>query len=332
MLLRTLIVSLAALFGATELASAGAAIGREAVSPMSRNTISQVNLSSFRDCADGCPEMIPLSPGNFQMGSVEGEQGQEKMLATMRKYSMPRHLVIIGYRFAMGKYDVTRAQFATFVHATGYRWTADCTGYATRSEFSYAPSGLDWHNPGFPQTDHDPVVCVNWDDVHAYLMWLSIKTRQHYRLPSEAEWEYSSRSGTSTQRYWGNGTAEACRYANVEDITYLSVKRIQLSAVDHFDCSDGYVYTSPVGTFLPNGFGLYDMLGNVEQLTEDCWNYDYFGAPSDGSAWLSGDCVPRVTRGGSFKSPPTVVRYSYRSSIPSFIRSDSVGFRVARNL
>lgn len=305
--------------------------------PAGANASSDTTVSApgatFRDCTDGCPEMVAIGPGSFQMGPTEGEEEREKTTDRERTYSAPRHLVTIGYKFALGKYDVTRAEFSAFVRETGYQAGSDCRGYATSLEASPASAlpGMNWRNPGFPQTDRDPVVCVNRDDVHAYLSWLSEKTRRHYRLPSEAEWEYVARAGTSSSRYWGDGTADACRYANVADVTYASARKIKPEAGRYFDCSDGYVYTSPVGSFLPNGFGLYDTLGNVFQLVEDCLNYDYHDAPTDGSAWLSGDCIPRMARGGSYRKLPKVVRSAFRFNIPGFIRSDEFGFRVARD-
>ena len=326
------ILALTTLFGVAGLSIINAAAnGGTVFSPAGRTSIA-VHASAFRDCADVCPEMVAINPGSYQMGSTAEEEVRENVFPLGRAYPTPNHLVQIGHRFALGKYDVTRGEYAAFVHDTGYHALANCTGYAVQERFNQTPSGFDWRNPGFPQTDRDPVVCVNWDDIHAYMVWLSERTHHHYRLPNEAEWEYAVRAGTSTLRYWGDSLADACHQANVEDLTYLRSKKIQPSMVDHFDCSDGYVYTSPVGSFRPNGFGLYDAFGDVEQFVEDCWNYNYSGAPSNGTAWLTGDCVLRVTRGGSFRSPPKLVRAAYRSNLPNFIRSDNVGFRVAKDL
>lgn len=289
--------------------------------------------SIFRDCTEDCPEMVVIGPGNYQMGSTKAEQAQEKA-DRQQIHSIPRHLVTIGYAFALGKYDVTRAEFSAFVRDTGYQIGSDCSGF--HSTLASAPPSepprVNWRDPGFRQTDRDPVVCVSWDDAQAYLAWLSRKTHRQYRLPSEAEWEYAARAGTSTLRYWGDAAADACRYANVADLTHLTARKIQPESNPDVDCSDGYAYTSPVGSFPPNPFGLYDMLGNVFQLTEDCLNYNYFGAPSDGSAWLSGVCVPRMSRGGSYATHITGVRAAYRSNLPTFYRADETGFRIARDL
>jgi len=287
----------------------------------------------FQDCADGCPEMVVIGPGRFEMGAAEGEDEREQTRDFERARTAPRHSVVIGYKFALGKYDVTRAEFSAFARETGYQVHGACAGYR-------AAVGLPvtWRDPGYPQTDRDPVVCVSWNDAQAYLAWLSQKTHQRYRLPSEAEWEYAARAGTATTRYWGDGTVEACRYANVADLTHLGQWKFQPKPNRSFDCSDGYVHTSPVGSFLPNAFGLYDMLGNVHQLTEDCWNESYVGAPSDGSPWLydtffSRDCIAvRVMRGRDVATLPTGVRAAYRRDRYDASPSDSAGFRVARDL
>jgi formylglycine-generating enzyme required for sulfatase activity len=281
--------------------------------------------STFKDCADGCPEMVVIPSGSFDMGAANGEDDRARTSDFARSFTAPRHHVAIGHPFALGKYDVTRAEFAMFVRETGYRLDSDCRG------FKYETS-LDWQAPGYPQTDRDPVVCVTWKDAQAYVDWLGRKTHQRYRLPTEAEWEYAARAGTSTARYWGDGAAEACRYANIGDITYLQARLMTPTPDQDFACSDGYAYTSPVGSFLPNGYGLYDMLGNVAQLTQDCWHFSYDGAPSDGSAWLDDYCVPRVTRGGSFLHNARGARAAERENVPDFIPTNEIGFRVARDL
>jgi formylglycine-generating enzyme required for sulfatase activity len=156
------------------------------------------------------------------------------------------------------------------------------------------------------------VVCVNWNDAQAYAKWLSEKTGQGYRLPSEAEWEYAARAGSTTARYFADDTI--CEFANVRD---RSAKQIY-SAGQFFDCDDGFVHTAPVGTFPPNGFGLYDVLGNVWQWVEDCWTPSYAGAPADGSASWSTNERGAYTLG-------------FRASSPPGWRFDVFGFRVARD-
>jgi sulfatase modifying factor 1 len=290
--------------------------------------------ATFQDCQDSCPEMIVIGPGSFNMGLTEDEETKSGLTKLEKALSLPRHPVTIQYKFAIGKFDITRAEFATFVQETGYQTVKDCPGYATTLKAVPASelASVTWATPGFIQTDRDPVVCVNWQDVSAYLEWISSKTGHHYRLPTEAEWEFVARAGSSASQYWGDQNTNACRYANVADLDFLKTRDIEPADGRYFNCVDGYPYTSPGGSFLPNSFGVYDMLGNVFQMTEDCLNYSYIGAPSDGSAWLNGDCVPRVTRGGSYRMVPKVVRFSFRFNLPSFIRSDDTGFRLARDL
>ena len=291
--------------------------------------------TTFQDCSVDCPVMISIGPGSFQMGSTVAEEEKEKITGLAPTYPTPRHLVSIHYEFALGKFDVTRAEFAAFVRETHYRSGDDCIGYVTGARFSPGSTGLNWRNPGFGQTDRDPVVCVNWADAHAYLAWLSSRTKERYRLSSESEWEYAARAGSTVSRYWGDRITEACLYADVRDISFLSKAKLQPGLGDHFDCSDGYPYTAPVGEFRPNEFGLYDMLGNVRQLTEDCWNHgfthSYVGAPADGSAWTSQVCMYGVTRGASFDETPSYERVSFRSYQALEIRSNTSGFRVARS-
>ncbi|MGB7466858.1 MAG: SUMF1/EgtB/PvdO family nonheme iron enzyme, partial [Candidatus Acidiferrum sp.] len=171
---------------------------------------------------------------------------------------------------------------------------------------------------------------VSWDDAQAYVAWLSAKTGHVYRLPTEAEWEYAARAGTTTARYFSDNPAELCRYTNVGDLDY-SEQHPGDSGVNRA-CRDGYVFTSPVGSFPPNQFGLYDMLGNVLNWNEDCSNANYSGAPTDGTAWQSGDCGRRVVRGGSWDASLSVVRSANRRGIPTFYRTTTFGFRVARTL
>ena len=259
--------------------------------------------SVFRDCKD-CPLMRVLPAGGFIMGSPEREAGRGSAEG-------PRHRVVIPRPFAIGLYDVTRAQFAVFARETGYAGDPKC----------------DWRSPrvrGQPmdQSNMDPVVCVSWSDAEAYAKWLSSKARHTYRLPSEAEWEYAARAGSRSATPWGNGDArEFANYGSEQCCAAFASGR------------DRWLYTSPVGSFRPNRFGLYDMLGNVWQRTEDCGHANYSGAPRDGSAWLSGgDCTTRVVRGGAWFSSFDQLRSAVRAADPADFRKNDIGFRVARSL
>lgn len=181
----------------------------------------------------------------------------------------PQHLVTIESPFAVGVYEVTFAEWDACVNAGG------CRGHS--------PDDMGWGRGRIP------VTTVSWDDAWEYTAWLSELTGEAYRLLSEAEWEYVARAGTRTERYWGDDASEQCRYANGDD--------------EAVSCSDGYEYAAPVGSFQANAFWLHDVLGNLWEWTEDCWNDDYTGAPTDGSAWRVGDCSQRVQRGGSLGGP-----------------------------
>lgn len=281
---------------------------------------------SFHDCAADCPEMVMIPPGSFLMGSPPGDahqgaQGEEQ----------PQHRVTISYPFAVGKYEVTRDQYAAFARDTRL---ADPDGCNVHEPPRWPTiMGLNWHNTGFPQTGRDPVVCVSWLEAQAYTKWLSHKTGRKYRLLSEAEWEYADRAGTDTQAYWGDDPSVACRYANGVDAT-LTERFPKGKWEDRVPCHDGYVFTAPAGSFRPNAFGLYDMEGNAFEWVEDCWSDNYQGAPSDGSARTQAeDCSNRVNRGGSWTAMPTGLRSAHRG-VDDFqmTRVVDLGFRVARTL
>jgi formylglycine-generating enzyme required for sulfatase activity len=258
---------------------------------------------TFIDCA-GCPTMRVLPAGRFLMGSPDSEPGRSASEG-------PRHRVTIRHPFAMSIGDVTRDQFAAFARDTHYASDPKC----------------DWRSPraaGKPisQSDRDPVVCVSWSDAEAYAQWLSAKTGHHYRLPSEAEWEYAARAGSASARPWGRASARAfANYGSEQCCAAFAAGR------------DRWLYTSPMGSFPANAFGLYDMLGNVWQRTEDCGHDDYAGAPADGSAWTSGgDCSTRLVRGGAWFSPLDGLRSSVRAADPAAFRKSDIGFRVVRSL
>jgi formylglycine-generating enzyme required for sulfatase activity len=186
-------------------------------------------------------------------------------------------------------------------------------------------AGKSWRDLNFRQGENEPVVCVSWDDSQAYIEWLNRETGKKYRLPTEAEWEYAARGGTTASRYWGENPDQACGYANVAD---QSAKRKNSGWTVH-DCDDGYAETAPVGSFKPNGFGLHDMLGNVWEWNQDRWHEDYKGAPNDGGAWETGGSSIRVFRGGSWSLNPWFCRSAYRNGLDPDYRIDYLGFRLA---
>ena len=254
------------------------------------------------------------------MGSPFYEQGRTENEG-------PVHEVTIAVPFAIGVYEVTVAEFGRFVDQTGYSAENWCStfegGVAARADRS-------WRSPGFGQGGRHPVVCVSWNDAQAYAAWVSLETGEEYRLPSESEWEYAARAGTATARYWGEGEAGQCRHANSGDASLKQRHSDWLWPVA--SCRDGHVHTAPVGSFAANGWELHDVLGNVSEWTEDCWNGGYGNEPSDGSAWEYGDCERRVLRGGSWSDEPRLLRSADRSGYSTGNRVSDLGFRVARTL
>lgn len=276
---------------------------------------------TFRDCPD-CPEMVVVPAGRFRMGSPATEAGRNRNEGD-------RHEVVIPAPFAVGKYEITRGQFSEFVRATGHEMSKGCWAFNSRATAWLRDSGRSWLEPGFTQTDQHPVVCVSWEDARAYVKWLSGKTGKHYRLLTEAEWEYATRANTVTARYWRDPVQQACEFANVAD---QQAKR-QYPGWSAFDCDDRFAETAPVGSYKPNGFGLHDMLGNVWEWVEDCWNESYAGAPNDGSAWLSGNCTKRVLRGGSWSNTSEILRSAFRNGHVTANRNYfNNGFRIAMTL
>jgi formylglycine-generating enzyme required for sulfatase activity len=304
-----------------------------AAAPTGRDTLPpQAAQRMFRDCPE-CPDMMALPGGAFMMGAPDDEPGRYPEEG-------PAHPVTIR-GFAIGRFDVTVGQWTAFVSAT-HRPVAKGCSWTARSGPKNDPDG-SWQNLGFPQDETHPVVCVSWQDAEDYVAWLSERTKQKYRLPSEAEWEYAARARTTTPYFWGHtATHEAANYGAEECCSGATGGR------------DRWMYTSPSGAFPPNAFGLSDMSGNVLQWVADCFSPTYAGLPSNGAPYrlsvalqMSGDlkemngvnsCAFRMLRGGDFADPPRQIRSAFRSwgPPPGFTlrdyRSAGVGFRVARAL
>ncbi len=280
---------------------------------------------SFKDC-ENCPELVVLPAGSFIMGSPDGEQGRSAD-------ESPQRVVIIARPFAAGKFEITVDQFAAFVNETKYDAGAKCL--TLEDGKSSLKEGRSWRDPGYPQTGSHPVACISWNDAKAYIGWLSKKTGKDYRLLTEAEWEYAARAttvrGPGSRYSFGDDDSAMCRYGNVADRTARATIP-GASGWTVFPCSDGYAYAAPVGLFAANAFGLYDLLGNVWEWTQDCYNSSYSGAPFDGTAWMAGDCEHRVIRGGMWGSNPASVRSARRFKDQAMTRSQDIGFRVARSI
>jgi formylglycine-generating enzyme required for sulfatase activity/class 3 adenylate cyclase len=281
---------------------------------------------TFRDCPN-CPEMVVIPAGSFQMGAAPGENERFEVPTSQANRDQPQHQVTFAKPFALAKFDITRAQFAAFATATGFHPHSGCL---TVVNGAWAPQPqATWDEPGFAQTDEDPAVCMNEIEITGYLRWLRQTTGKEYRLPSEAEWEYAERAGTTTAFYWGDDPKDACKYENIGDEDYGFKYNIKAP----ISCHDGFADLAPVGSFKPNAFGLYDMAGNIFVLTADCWNENYNGAPTDGTAWTSGDCARHVARKASFSnSHAWMFRSANREVEGTLVKRNRFGFRVALTL
>ncbi len=291
--------------------------------------------------------LIPA--GEFMMGS---DATVDSLAQTYPQYERKRfqelgdeapvHKVRITHAFYLGQYEVTVGQFRRFLDASGYRpeSEADGTGgYGYNPDYDPAKSargdafdGRDpkysWRNPGFPQGDDHPVVNVTWNDAVAMCKWLSAQEGKTYRLPTEAEWEYAARAGTRTQYYTGDDPQSLLKAANVFDADAAkNWTRWQSYALP---ASDGYAFTSPVGSFVPNAFGLYDVHGNAWEWTAD-WHDDRYYANSpvaDPQGPATGSV--RVRRGGSWHTWSFYARSSYRNWNAPSTRYTLVGMRLVR--
>ncbi len=257
------------------------------------------------------PEMMVLPPGRFTMGSPASERrgfGDEG----------PQRVVQIGYRLAVGRYEVRVDEFSAFAEETG--WAPDDLCLRWFSGRVRAMTGTTWLSPGFAQSGDHPVTCVSWLDAQAYVDWLNDRTgltdrSDRYRLLTEAEWEYAARAGADTDYSFGDDGGQLVDHA------WYSRDRFS-----------PYGNTNPVGGKLPNAFGLHDMHGNVWELVEDCYADSYEDAPTDGSARTGDDCPDRVARGGAWDSGPDQLRSAQRSDSWPNSRTNSTGLRVARTL
>jgi formylglycine-generating enzyme required for sulfatase activity len=270
----------------------------------------------FKECPE-CPAMIGIPGGTFTMGSPANEPGRFDTEG-------PQHDVTVS-AFALGKYNVTTEEFLLFLKETAYR-PEPCNPILN----------LGWRSPGgglaqppfVGQPARWPAACLDWADARAYIAWLNTKVRAQrpelagregpYRLPSEAEWEFAARAGTTTARWWGDDIGAGRANCN--------------------GCGSPWDYKvlAEVDSFAPNPFGLYGMLGNVWEWTGDCWHESYAGAPTDGSAWTEDSCERHVVRGGSWNNLPIFVRSAARSGSVAngseYDYSGVAGFRIARTL
>ncbi|RSZ58838.1 formylglycine-generating enzyme family protein [Massilia atriviolacea] len=271
------------------------------------------------------PPMAAIKGGTFAMGGTVPGAGKDYPT------DQPVHDVRVA-SFQMAKYEITVGQFRQFVDATGHKTEKQCWKFAS-TEWGIDMGPGAWNTPAYAPGDYHPVMCVTWNDASAYAAWLSAQTGKPYRLPSEAEWEYAARAGSKTDYYFGADASQVCRYANIRDFSgSKAIAAIIGRTGKPATCEDGAAFTTVVGMYEPNAFGLYDMIGNVGEYVADCEHLNYEGAPADGSAWTTNchkrEGLMKIHRGGSYSSRDfrTVVRGHAGIDNPSSLGE---GFRLA---
>jgi formylglycine-generating enzyme required for sulfatase activity len=279
----------------------------------------------LQDCAD-CPQMVVVPAGGFTMGFDGGEQGRPEG---------PRREISLARPFALGRFEITHAQYAAFVAATGHDSGPGCYGPLKAGDTGAWTwyEAATWRDPsggsGQRPAAEEPAVCVSWSDAQAYVAWLSRRTGQRYRLPTEAEWEYAARAGSTTEFPWGDDADAGCAWANVYDASTRDASRRSAPA----NCRDRHAGVAPVGAYPANAFGLHDLIGNVWEWTQDCYRVPYPATPVDGTAVeVQGPCELRTVRGGSWRSHMFRQRSTWRGRDPEDRKSDIFGFRIARDL
>lgn len=313
--------------------------------------------------------MIAIKPGEYVRGSIKGDHlRQNHPLSTGgvgSHDSRPRHRVKLARPFAIAATEVTVGQFRKFVEATGFKTSAEFSG---RGGLAFLPDVEDdgverfdnrpdctWRNPGFAQTDAHPAVCVSWKDAVAFCQWLSKKENANYRLPTEAEWEYAARAGSTTSYLGGNSASAIYTYGNVADAALEKAHpgltlRQRIADLEE-DKGDGFVYTAPVGQLKPNRWGLFDTHGNVWEWCSDKYDAEHYReltgghinhddpstlplitdprGPADSPNHKYGDW--RVTRGGAWITGPLTSRCASKTFGESSGAFCYTGFRVVRD-
>ena len=269
--------------------------------------------------------LILIQAGRFQMGSPENEPERGR--------GEKQHWRVIKEPFYIGETEVTVEQFRRFVKATNYLTDAERgveEGGHTKGAFATVPEGdrewhaeASWKNPfpnlkDFRQRDDHPVVQVSWNDARRFVEHFGLQ------LPTEAQWEYAARAGTTTAYLWGNGEAAAKGFGNVND---ASARKRFCQWNRSFPFEDGNVLIAPVRSFKPNPWKLHDVTGNVQEWCEDFYHRDYPADGADETAAVNGS--GRVMRGGSWLDPPDLYRMAKRFAFLPQGRRDFLGFRVA---
>lgn len=279
----------------------------------------------FWDCR-GCPEMIVAPSGTLTIGSPNDEEGR-------RDDEGPQRTVRVTKLLAVGRFEITRDQYQAFLDATGHPVRGMCVTDRRKSGTWEPDPDTNFHDPGFAQAGNHPAACVSWFDAKAYIAWLNARTAGGYRLPSEAEWEYFARAGSTSAYPWGSDVDDGCPYMNGFDTTIVAQKGDLYGGetVPYATCSDDHLNTSPVGAYQPNAFGIFDTIGNLAEWTADCSSSSYEALVEDGTR-TEQDCQTRMVRGGSWGTQPRQLRSAERIRYAPDALDDSIGFRVVKDL
>jgi formylglycine-generating enzyme required for sulfatase activity len=245
---------------------------------------------------------LSIPVGCFDMGSPDDEDGRFTNEGPVHN--------VCPKAFELGKFEVTQVQ-----------WRRVMVFINPEPSF-------------FKGDERRPIEQVSWNEVQFFVRLMSFFGGHHYRLPSEAEWEYAARAGTTMARYWGGRAEDGCPYENITDLSFKKSNPDGALSVTNLvvQCDDSHDETAPVGSLKPNSFGLYDMLGNVAEWVEDCYVNNYAAAPKDGSAVTAPDCAKRVVRSGSWGHIPRLARAAYRNGFAPDYRDYNFGFRLARTI
>lgn len=268
------------------------------------------------------PRMVRISPGVVETGASQGEDDER-----------PQRQFKLTHAFEIGRTEVTRGEFAAFVNETGYTPAQGCNRYVD-GKLTFASEG-NWRDPGFPQTDEHPAVCIGWTDALAYIAWLNARTGKRYRLPSEAEWLLAAGDVDLSE--------PICSAANGLDrsamgddpngkLTVGSEALYPSRAMMVLPCDDGGRFTLPVGSLRPNESGLLDMLGNVWEWMEDCHGNSLADLPENGAPSRTFGCEMHTIRGGGWNTGAAFLRRDNRSQMKTETKNWSIGFRLARDL
>ncbi len=284
---------------------------------------------AFNDRSGDGPNMVVIPIGEFLMGSPENEPLRQANEG-------PQHAVRIERPFALAKTEVTVAQFRKFINATQYKTDAErgneSSVYDNKTGRITRQGGISWKHDylGGRAKSGDPVIHVSWNDAQAYADWLTQITGNRYRLPSEAEFEYALRAGSTSSYWWGEGSPQSVVGNLTGERDRSRTKRSWTKSFARY--RDGYWGPAPVAQFVANPFGLFDIGGNVSEWVEDCWHANYLRAPDTGEAWVNRGCTGRTLKGGSWGSSPEDVRSAFRMGVAADTRSARIGFRVARDM